>query len=406
MTVFKTFWKIVNKYKFTVILYTVILIIFAGANMQTSDNSTNFVASKPDVLIINNDENIGITENLINYIKKNCNIIDIKEDEEAINDALFYRDVNYIIYIPQNYRLDFLNGLNPQIEIKSTGDYQSSLAEMMLTRYIKVANIYVEQIEDEEQQIAKINETLEKETEVEITSKLDPNALTIGLQEGLQHIKEEHYYLETYTENLSRATFYYNFLNYSILAGLVYIICLILSSFREEKIRKRTIVSSMNYKKHNRQLLLSNSILAIILWIFYVILSFILIGNVMFTQQGLILIINLFIFSICALCIAFLVANIISNKNAINGIINVIGLGSSFLCGAFVPVEMLPDTVLKIAHILPSYWYIQTNELVKTLEVINMESLKPIFTNMAVVLGFSIIFIIIANLISKKKRRK
>ena len=381
MTVFKTFWKIVNKYKFTVILYTVILIIFAGANMQTSDNSTNFVASKPDVLIINNDENIGITENLINYIKKNCNIIDIKEDEEAINDALFYRDVNYIIYIPQNYRLDFLNGLNPQIEIKSTGDYQSSLAEMMLTRYIKVANIYVEQIEDEEQQIAKINETLEKETEVEITSKLD-------------------------TENLSRATFYYNFLNYSILAGLVYIICLILSSFREEKIRKRTIVSSMNYKKHNRQLLLSNSILAIILWIFYVILSFILIGNVMFTQQGLILIINLFIFSICALCIAFLVANIISNKNAINGIINVIGLGSSFLCGAFVPVEWLPDTVLKIAHILPSYWYIQTNELVKTLELINMESLKPIFTNMAVVLGFSIIFIIIANLISKKKRRK
>ena len=106
------------------------------------------------------------------------------------------------------------------------------------------------------------------------------------------------------------------------------------------------------------------------------------------------------------MCIAFLVANIISNKNAINGIINVIGLGSSFLCGAFVPVEWLPDTVLKIAHILPSYWYIQTNELVKTLEVINMESLKPIFTNMAVVLGFSIIFIIIANLISKKKRRK
>ena len=171
MTVFKTFWKIVNKYKFTVILYTVILIIFAGANMQTSDNSTNFVASKPDVLIINNDKNGKITENLINYIKNNSNIIDIKKDDEAISDALFYRDVNYIIYIPQNYRLDFLNGLNPQIEIKSTGDYQSSLAEMMLTRYIKVANIYVEQIEDEEQQIAKINETLEKETEVEITSK-------------------------------------------------------------------------------------------------------------------------------------------------------------------------------------------------------------------------------------------
>ena len=99
MTVFKTFWKIVNRYKFTVILYTVILIIFATANMQTSDTNTNFVASKPDILIINNDKDEKITENLINYIKNNSNIVDIKKDDEAINDALFYRDVNYIIYM-------------------------------------------------------------------------------------------------------------------------------------------------------------------------------------------------------------------------------------------------------------------------------------------------------------------
>ncbi len=56
MTVFKTFLKIVNKYKFIILLYTVILIVFAGFNMQTSDTSTAFVASKPDVLIINKDE--------------------------------------------------------------------------------------------------------------------------------------------------------------------------------------------------------------------------------------------------------------------------------------------------------------------------------------------------------------
>ncbi len=56
MTVFKTFIKIVNKYKFIILLYTVLLIVFAGFNMQTSDNNPNFVASKPDVLIINKDE--------------------------------------------------------------------------------------------------------------------------------------------------------------------------------------------------------------------------------------------------------------------------------------------------------------------------------------------------------------
>lgn len=380
MTVFKTFFKIVNKYKFTILLYTVMLIIFAGFNMQTSDNSMSFVASKPDVLIANNDENRKLTNNLANYIESNCNIIDIEDTEEARNDALFYRDVNYIIYIPENYSRDFLDGLNPEIEIKSTGNGESSYAEMMLTRYIKIANIYQKETQNEEELIDKINNALLNEVQIEVTSKLD-------------------------TDNLSRATFYYNFLNYIILAGCVYLICLILSSFREEKIRKRTIISSMNYKKHNRQLLLSNAILTIILWIFYVILSFILIGDIMFGKHGVILIINSSIFSICSLTIAFLIGNLINNKNAINGIINVVGLGSSFLCGAFVPIEWLPDNILKIAHILPSYWYIQTNEMVKTLETINLQTLKPILTNMGILLIFSILFIIITNIITKKRRK-
>lgn len=380
MIVFKTFLKVLNKCKFVIIMYTVLLVAFGGFNIKTSDNTTNFIASKPDVLIINEDENGKLTENLISYIEKNCNIKDIEKSQEKIDDALFYRDVNYIIYIPENYNNDFLNGLNPEIKIKSTGDYNSSYAEMLLTRYIKVANIYVKDSENVDELISKINDTISKETTVEITSKLDTN-------------------------KLSKASFYYNFANYSILAGCVYVICLILSSFKEENINKRTIVSSMDYKKYNRNLLLSNSLFAIILWAFYVILSFILVGDIMFTLNGMYYIINSFIFTMCALTIAFLIGNLVNNKNAINGIVNVIALGSSFLCGAFVPVEYLPDAVLKVAHILPSYWYIQTNELLQKIEVFNIESLKPIIINMAVVILFTIMFIVITNLISNKKRK-
>lgn len=380
MIVFKTFLKVLNKCKFVIIMYTVLLIAFAGFNIKTSDNTTNFTPSKPDVLIINEDENEKLSKNLVNYIEKNCNIKDIEKSQEKINDALFYRDVNYIIYIPKNYSNDFLNGLNPEIKIKSSGDYNSSYTEMLLSRYIKVANIYGKDIKNEDELTSKINDTIYKEVDVEITSKLD-------------------------TDKLSKASFYYNFANYSILAGCVYVICLILSSFKEENINKRTIVSSMDYKKYNRNLLLSNSLFAIVLWGFYVILSFILIGDVMFTLNGIYYIINSFIFTICALTIAFLIGNLVSNKNAINGIVNVIALGSSFLCGAFVPVEFLPDAVLKIAHILPSYWYIQTNELLKTIEVFSMESLKPIIINMGVVVLFTIMFIVITNIISNKKRK-
>lgn len=380
MIVFKTFLKVLNKCKMTIILYTVMLIVFGVLNMQTSDSSTNFVASKPDVLIINNDKDEGITKDLIKYITDNSNIIELDDSDEAREDALFYRDVNYIIYIPKDFRDDFLRGKNPEIEVKSTGDYQSAFAQMLLERYIKIAKVYVQSIDDEDELIAKINETISKETEVEMTSKLDTNSLT-------------------------KASFYYNFASYSLLAGCVYVICLILSSFRDEKIRKRTVISSMNYKTHNRQLLLSNMLFAIVLWVFYVLVSFVLVGDLMFTAHGVVYMVNALVFTICALSIAFLIGNLITNKEAINGIVNVVALGSSFLCGAFVPAEWLPDAVLKTAHVLPTYYYINSNDRLKMLEIVSFESLKPIILNMGIIVIFILGFVALSNIVARKKRK-
>lgn len=380
MTVFKTFLKVLNKCKAPIIMYTVFLIGFGGFNMQTTDTSTSFTASKPDILIINNDVDYGITKGLIDYIEENSNIVDIENNEDAIADALFYRDINYLIEIPSNYRNDFLNGKNPAIYVKGTGDYEAAYAEMLINRYMRVANIYNDVISNENELVNKLSDTLSHKIEVEVTSKLDTNTL-------------------------SKSTFYYNFASYSLLAGAIYVICLVLSSFQQEKIRKRIIISSMNYKKHNRILLLSNGLFAIGLWLLYVILSIILLGDIMFTLTGLIYIVNSLLFTFTALTIAFFISNLVNNKDAINGVVNVVALGSSFLCGAFVPAEWLPKSVLSAARVLPSYWYINTNDIVKTLEVINLDTLKPVIINMLVLILFSTIFIILSNIVSKRKRK-
>lgn len=379
MTVFKTTLKIAKKYKFTILLYAMILVVFTGFNLTTSDNSTNFIETKADVLIINNDDSL-LSLDLVNYFDKNANIIDVKNNKQAINDALFYRAVNYIIYIPENFGKQFIDGLDPKIEIKATGDYLASYANMQLERYMKVAKIYLNNVDSEQELIDKINSTIKTETDIEVTSKLD-------------------------TSSLNKVNFYYNFLNYSILAACVYVICLILTSFKEEKVCKRTIISSSNYKTVNRQLLISTFVISSILWLFFVLLSFVLLGSIMVTSNGLLYILNSFVFNICSITIAFLIGNIIGNKNAINGIINVVAIGSSFLCGTFVPLEFLPNQVLTIAHILPSYWFIRNNEIIKSLEEINLESMSPILVNMGVIILFAILFVTITNIITKKKQR-
>lgn len=380
MTLFKTFLKVLKQCKIPILLYTILLVFFGGFQLKTSETNPVFTASKPDIYILNQDEEVGLTKSLLSYLEKNNHIIDIKQEKNAINDALFYRDVNCVIQIPKGFHTAFLEGKNPQIEVKSTGDYQASLTKRMLNRYLKVATIYLSHIESEEDLVVKVEKTLSKEVLVEMTSKRDVSSL-------------EH------------AALYFNFASYSILAGCVYVICLVLSSFQEPKVKKRTIISSMPLHTFNRNLLLSNSFFALLLWLFYVLVGVFLLGDVMLTTYGLLFILNSFVFVFCALCIAFLIGNILQDKNAISGIVNVVALGSSFLCGAFVPLKWLPDTVLKLAHFLPTYYYIRNNELLKQMESFAASNLYPLFRNIGVVLFFAILFMMMTHFISKRKQK-
>ncbi len=379
MTVFNTFWKVINKYKGTIILFTVMLVTFGGINTTSNNSTVDFTNSKPDIIIVNNSGNNDLTKNLISYLEKNTNVKDVKNTEEARNDALFYREVNYIIYIPKDYQKDVLSGKTPEIDIKTVGDYTSSLAEMLLTRYLKIQSIYAKNISTEQELITAINKNLSKTSEVAITSKVD-------------------------TAKTSKVSRYFNFASYSAMFIIIFVICMVLSSFHAKAIKKRTIISSMNYKTHNKYLLRASFIYSIIVWLLFMLLGTIHFSNTILSLRGLVYALNLFIFIFTSLTLALLLSTLIDNKDAVNGIVNVISLGSAFLCGAFIPTEWLPETVVKISRIFPTYWYVNSNDLLASLQTINMTSLNQVIINMIVMLVFALIFIIINNLVSKKKQ--
>ncbi len=378
MTVFKTFWKIVNKYKGTIILYTVMLISFGGINLASNDTTTTFTSTLPNIAIINNDESTIITNNLINYLSENSRVVDIENDEEKINDALFYRDVSYVVYIPKNYTNDVLKGMNPTIDIKSTNDYTSSLEEMMLTDYLNLQNTYLKLTTDQAKLTNYINDTLKDKSKVVLTSKVD-------------------------TKSLSTVSRYFNFASYSILAVVIFIITLVLTSFKEKTVNKRIVVSSMNYKKHSGLILKSSLLYALIVWVLFSLLAIILLGKSLLNIRGLLLILNTLIFTLQALTFALLISSLVNNKDAIGGIVNVVALGSAFLCGAFIPSMYLPEKVVSISHIFPAYYYNNSNNLVTSLEVINLTTLKPFITNIMMMLVFMLVFIVLNNFVIKNK---
>ena len=145
---------------------------------------------------------------------------------------------------------------------------------------------------------------------------------------------------------------------------------------------------------------------AIVAWAFYVLLGFIVIGfDTLWNMHGLLYAANALAFTTCATTIAYLISRVVFSSGAINGIMNVVALGSSFLCGAFVPAAYLPDSVLTFAHVLPSYYYIDANNQIMEIQEFDFETIWPIVFNMIVVLGFSAAFVVVANIISKKKQK-
>lgn len=379
MTVFSTILKILNKLKGMLILYTVILISITALN-QTSGSITEFEESKPDLIIVNKDLEDPITKGFTDYLEEHCELKDIDvNDKEKISDAIFYRDVNYIVYIPNHFGKDLLEGKKPKLEYKSTGDENASYCQMIIEKYIRTVMIYKDYYEGEEL-TKKVGNVVENDTKVTLKTSLD-------------------------TSSLSSMTRYFNFLNYALLAGCVYCISMILASLKEQNVRKRTIISSFNYKKYNLIVLMSLSIVILAMWMMYMILSFILFKNQMTTSNGIAYMLNSLVFALCSLSIGFLIGNITQNKNAIGGIVNVVALGTSFLCGCFVPFDYMPDYVIKIAHILPTYYFVKNNETIKTIEAFGGEALKPLLINGGIIVAFAILFIIITNYVSKKKER-
>ena len=376
MTVFKTYFKILKRYKGTILLYTAILLFFGIWNMRSNEESMSFSPQKPDICIVNNDEEKGMTEHLISYLQDNCTVVSLS-DEQQIDDAIFYRDVHYIIYIPENYHQDVLAGKNPVLDIKSTGDYAASLTERILERYLQIQNVTVQNLTTENEIIETMDQVLETETTIEIVEN---------------------------QADTSQAAYYFNFASYSIMACIVFIVCLIMTSFKNKNTQKRTIITPLSYQSYNCQLLLANGLYALALWVFYVIVSVILTGNEMMSVKGLLYCCNLLLFSLCSLTISLMLSTLINDKNVVSGIANVIALGSAFLSGVFVPASLLPDLVLKIAHLLPSYWFVNTNEVLKDASVLNSVTLQPVFVNMAVLVGFMVIFIMINNAVTKKRQ--
>ena len=391
MIVFKTFWRIMKRYWWIVFIYVAILTSLSVINLKTAP-VTDFVDTKPEITVVSQDPSDlaakPFTKNFLNYLSKNTKIIDLKESETT--DALFYQKISMILYLPENLESKIISGQKITLDYRTSGNYTAELSKNLIKRYFELQRTEIlesknsskEQSnilsEDSEKIISRLNQRLDQSPTVRLASK---NAT-----------------------NLSKIAAFFNFASYTIMAIILYVTCFINASFNKSSVKKRTIVSSLHLKKYNFSLLLANSIFAFSVFALLTTLSFFVLGNIVLTPFFIFEILNILLYTLAALTLAELVSTFNLSRDAVSGVVNLLSLAPAFLSGAFVPTYFLPSFVLTIAHIFPSYWFIDTNNKITTLTDFNLSSFLAILPNLLVLVLFSIIFIV-ANLVLSKKKR-
>ncbi|MFA5536423.1 MAG: ABC transporter permease [Bacillota bacterium] len=386
MQVYKALFKVIKKNLPMLMIYVVVFLFFAIflSNVNTNPLEEDFTETKVNMVFINNDGDSLLAAGLEGYLGQNANFVFIPDESKQLQDALFFKEVEYILKIPKGFTASFLAGSETELtKAAAPGSTSELYLNSLINKYLNTVRIYLSYTANLtiEELLARAEEDLAQKTTVRL------EALT-----G-----------KTETTKSEKCAYYYNYLAYSLIATLTLGVGAVMVVFNNLDLKRRTLCSPVKLRDLNLQLILGNLSYGLAAWLVMILASIIMYGSYMFSGKGLLFLLNSFIFTLAILSLSFLIANVIKSLNAANAVANVIALGSSFISGVFVPQALLGKTVLTIAGFTPTYWYVKTNNLIAEL-VYQPHDLKPIFGNMLIVIGFAIGILLLTVVITKQKR--
>jgi ABC-2 type transport system permease protein len=385
MPVFKVYFKIIKANMSQMFIY---LVVFLAISLlyslsATTKNEENFSQTKTNVAFINLDENTALITGFKEYLSKSANFIDVENKPEKLQDALFFREVEYIVTIPKGFTQDFLKGKPTELQkIVVPNSTSRMYVDMSINKYFNMARVYI----NNSPGITPENLAKEVSKGSSLNTKVELKSFGVKKQ------------------NNTFAVASFNYLAYSLFSVLILGVSSILMVFNDKNLNRRNLCSPMKNRSFNLQLIMGNLVFALATYVVMAGFGFLLNREHMMSYNGLLLCINALVFTIVALSISYLVGLLIKNKNAQSAIANVLTLGLSFISGVFVPQEVLSAKAMSIASFTPTYWYVKGNNVIGKLSNFSFDNLSPVFTYMLIELGFAVAVFSVALVVSKQKR--
>lgn len=386
MQVFKLCLKIIKKNLPQMLIYIFVFIgvslAISAASVSENQKVASFNQEKTNIAFIA-EENTPLTKGLQQELTKIANIKELPDEKESLQDALYFREVSYILRIPKGFSEGFMEGKPVQLQKTAVPDsISSAYIDLSIDKYLNTARLYVEHMEG--LTVESLAESLKADLEASTTVELQTKA--------------------TKPLNHTYANYFFNYSSYSLMFILIMGMSAMILVFNDPDLRRRNACSPLSASKVNVQFIYANLAYTFAAWLIMVIFCLIFNYKNIFNLNTVYFIINSLGFALCGAGISFMIGNLVRSQNAISAISNVYTLGSSFISGVMVPQELLGSSVLKIASFTPTYWFVRANDAIAALTQFDFTHVKDILSYMLIQIGFGLAFFSIALVVGKKNR--
>ena len=380
MTVFKCYMKILKQNLGLVFLYlgiffsvSIVLQMAAGKGEDSLYQTTSI-----DLGVVNLDDSL-LSSGFVDYLSQIHHVTIMENDPETLQENLFYRNVEYIIQIPADfYKTCIQNGESLKVT-KVPGSYSSYYVDQQISSYLDTLRTYLAAGFSQEEAITALKSQVH-----EPVTRLSSNSVST---------------------DKSPLVYYFRYIPYLFLGALCYTMGYILMAFKKGDIQKRMAASAISSRRQTLEGLLAMGMIGTGLW-FLGILGAVLMYRKSFLDSRMLpyYLLNTLLMQIVALSLSYLIGMFINNSDLLSGAANIVSLSMCFLCGVFVPMDVMDKSVLKVSQFLPVYWYEQVNEILSSHISLTSQLQEKVWMGMGIELLFAVVFVFLIMVVSKHRR--
>jgi ABC-2 type transport system permease protein len=348
--------------------------------MYARPDTAVFSSSAAKIAVVDQDQS-DLSKGLIDHLSDMHTVHETPDEARytnALKDHLFNRNVEYIIVIPDGFERNDTS-LNVT---KIPGTMAGFYVDQQVNDYVNGVRVLEAAGYDTADACKVMSEAAAIEPDVTILTRPNQRAERPGY------------------------SYMFAYMPYIIMCVMMYTLGYIRMEFGSPERKRRMLASAVSSRSRVLQILLGNVCYSAIVWALLTAAPFMVYrGELMRDPAAPYYILNTFTLTLMALSMTMLIGSIARNPDAMPAIVNVLSLGMSFLCGVFIPLEMLSGGVVTVARFLPVYWFVRVNHLLAVSSVANADALRDIFGGMAIVAAFTAGMFIISTIVDKARER-